>query len=136
MQNEQSEQNNYNNLQQRRSIGHDLHNFVFPQIKGLISDAEIVLRSESRLLEAHIFNRVKKLQRGLVLLTIGAGALLLALGLFVFTIIFEIIETFPGVPIWSVTGLMSVMICILGGVLLNVDATSSHLPKREEVCGK
>lgn len=129
MKSEQSTQNGSNSLGERKSISQEFQNSVFPQVKGLLTDAETVIRNEIRLLDARFFERVKRLETGLIFSLFGVGALFLAFGLFVFTIVYEISESFPSVPIWAVTGLMSAMICILGAVLITIGTAGSQTSK-------
>ena len=84
----------------------------------MLSDADSVVRSEVRLIEAKFVDRFQRLDTGLVFAVLGMGAFALALALFVVTIVYEIRDTFPSVPIWAVTGIMSVLTCLLGGSLL------------------
>lgn len=126
MKTQQSMPNGSDHLYAERSLGDEFHESVLPQITGLLSDAETVLRDEARLLEARIFDRVQRVEKKLVMSILGVGSLILALGLFIITLVYEVTASFPSVPIWAVTGTLSVVTCILGGFLLT-GTTSSRI---------
>jgi len=118
MRTEQSIPNGTRSFYSERTIAKEFHESVLPQITGLLSDAEEVLRSEARLVEAKISDRVVRVEKRIIFSALGAGALLLALGLFIFTVVYCVTDLYPEIPVWAVTGGLSVLTCIIGAVLL------------------
>ena len=118
MKTQQSMPNGSHQLYAEKSLADEFHESVLPQFTGLLSDAESVLRNEARLIEARFFDRVQRVQKKLVMSVLAVGSLILALGLFIVTIIYGVTETFPSVPIWAVTGALAVVTCVVGGFLL------------------
>jgi len=123
MKTEKSLPNGTHRLDGERSISDEFQNSVLPQVVGLFSDVEAVVHSQVKLAEAKVFDRIQRLEQKLVFGTLGAGFLIIAMVLFVVTIVYEVADIFPSVPLWGVTGVMSVITCLLGGFLLTSAAT-------------
>lgn len=116
---EQSEHNGSGKHRFQRSLPEEFRDSILPQVGGMLSDIESIVRSEKRLLETRLLDRVQRLETSLVFAVMGVGVLFLALGLFVITAIYLAVLTFPSLPIWIAAGGMSVFLALLGGLLLN-----------------
>jgi len=123
MNTEQSMPNGTRHLFAEKSLGDEFQESVLPQITGLLSDAEAVLRNESRLVEARILDRVHKIEQRFIFSFLGAGAYLAALVLFLVTVVLGVTTTFPEIPVWQVTGALCLVTCLAGAFLMS---SSSH----------
>ena len=118
MKTEQPIPNGFSHSHAKESIGSKFQESVLPQIAGLLADAEAAFHNEIRLVEAKFLDRVEMVEQKLIALLLGIGAFILALGLFVITIVSEVTATFPSIPVWAVTGTLSIVTCLIGGFLL------------------
>jgi hypothetical protein len=130
MQTEQPMHNGSDSVGTKRTLLEELQYSVMPQVTGLLTDAELVVRNETRLLEARFFERARRFEVGMIFSLTGVGTLLIGFGLLVVTVVYLMRENFPGIPIWIVTGLICVVTFAVGAILL-MASSDSKISKSE-----
>jgi len=101
-----------------RSIPQEGIDSILPQISGMFSDVENILRSEKKLLETRISEHMKQMEKGLFLSALGTSVFFLVITLLAVTGVYQLILNFPGIPVWQITIFTSGLLSLFGVLLL------------------